>query len=162
MAFTRERTIEITLSRWSRHGYCPNLTLSPHEPVEFLLPGERHLARVEASSGEQTFITNQRLFVTTAAGRVAIPFEDVRSVHWLTTRSLTGLNTEDVRTMKGEHAGRLIVERQDDSQIVIDRLGRAVFPLLQVLQFVIRHRRMRKNTFPWYTWPFAYFRARQI
>ena len=116
------------LGKWAR-DYAPNIRMlaegsSVLAPVE---SGEALIAEISlASGGLPIVITDQRL---TRDGATLIRYSELEHCIWIDR------DREVKVKQKASHFHRIILERSDGSELVLEGLGQGVFPLLEFFWF---------------------------
>jgi hypothetical protein len=124
LARTNENYLRWKFSHWVAKGYTPNVTLiaPSHGAGVALEVGESAIARIARDSGsEPLLLTDLRLF---RGDKTLVRFDDVAACIWIDR------DDETAARLKTEKFHRIILELRDGSEIVIEGLGQAVFPLL--------------------------------
>lgn len=133
MARTNADYLGWKLGRWARE-HAPNiLMLTDSAPGNIRLePDETAIAQISlAASKSPILVTDIRLI---RDGQTLLRYDDLRYCIWI----------DRDRKMKGKlkqtHFQRIILERHDGSELVLDGLGQAVFPLLKFFWFKLGRR----------------------
>ena len=124
MARTNENYLRWKFGHWVAKGYTPNVTLFSAGDVAGVAmePGESPIACIALNSGsEPLLLTDVRLI---QGGETLVRFGDVAASIWIDRDSKTAAR------LKTEKFHRVILELRDGSEVVIEGLGQAVFPLL--------------------------------
>lgn len=128
MARTNADYLRWKLGRWAR-GHAPNILMfEGNPPTDIRLePNETAIAQISLASGESPIVvTDIRLI---RDGQSLLRYDELRYCIWI---------DRDLK-MKGKlkqtHFQRIILERHDTSELVLDGLGQAVFPLLKFFRF---------------------------
>jgi hypothetical protein len=92
--------------------------------------GEQLIAEIALTSGASPIVvTDSRLMQD---GRTLLRYEDLRCCFWIDR------NPALATKLKHSHFQRMILERTDGTEFVLDGLGQAVFPLLQFFWIKLR------------------------
>jgi hypothetical protein len=121
---TNENYLRWKFGRWVAKGYTPNVILcAPGDGTSVgMEPGESTIARIKLTSeAESLLLTDLRLI---QGGRTLVRFDEVAACIWIDRDRKTAA------MQKAEKFHRVILELRDGSEITIEGLGQAVFPLL--------------------------------
>ena len=83
-----------------------------------------------ASKTDSLLLTDQRIIYNGAA---LFTWDDVRRCHWIHR------DQAEAAKLKRTHFHRVIIELHDGNEVILDRLGQAVFPLLKFLWWIRGH-----------------------
>ncbi len=122
MARTNENYLRWKFGRWVAKGYTPNVTLTAAgDDVGIgLEPGESAIARIALDhESEPLLLTDLRLV---QGSQTLVRFDDVVACIWI--------DRDNKARQKALKFGRVIIELRDGSEVIIEGLGQAVFPLL--------------------------------
>jgi hypothetical protein len=116
------------LGKWARE-YAPNIKVVPEgSQVSVPLESNEHaIAEISlASSASPIVVSDTRLV---REGETLLRYDQVEHCIWIDRdREMKGM-------LKHSHFQRMILERSDGSELILDGLGQAVFPLLQFFWF---------------------------
>ena len=128
MARTNADYLRWKLGKWARE-YAPNVTMfADDSTLPFQLESdEKAIAEVSVASGDAPIeVTDKRLV---RAGETLLCYDELAHCIWIDR------DHEMKVKNKHSHFQRMILERRDGSEIVLDGLGQAVFPLLKFFWF---------------------------
>ena len=115
------------LGKWAKE-YAPNVTMVEIGTVPTPLETEEHaVAYISVADGSPPLlVTDKRLL---RDGRTVLRYEELEHCIWIDR------DHEQKAKLKHSHFQRIILERRDGSELVLDGLGQAVFPLLKFFWF---------------------------
>jgi hypothetical protein len=116
------------LGRWAKE-FAPNIRMLDESfRADFRLdPSERAIAQISlASGGLSIIVTDLRLVQD---GRTLLRYDELRYCIWIHREQAMKAK------LKQSHFQRMILERTDNSELLLDGLGQAVFPLLKFFWF---------------------------
>ena len=121
--------------RWklgkSSRKHAPNIRMLAEEsPIAIPLESsESAIAEISLTpAGSPITVTDLRLI---RDGETLVRYEDLQHCIWIDRDRETKLK------LKVTHFQRIILERKDGSELILDGLGQAVFPLLKFFWFVL-------------------------
>lgn len=117
------------LGQYAKGRHAPNVTLiaSDQETPITLEPGESAVAHIKLEMEQEPIVLTDRRFVQEA--RTIARFEDVASCIWIDK------DRDVAAKLKATEFDRIILGLHDGSEIVLEGLGQAVFPLLKLFWF---------------------------
>lgn len=116
------------LGKWARE-YAPNITMFAEGSSDRirLESDEAAIAEISLASGESPIVVTDARLVRD--GETLLRYDDLEHCIWIDR------DRELKVKRKATHFHRIILERNDGSDLVLEGLGQAVFPLLKFFWF---------------------------
>jgi hypothetical protein len=130
LRFSTETMLNMHLARHRR--YVTNVDRTQIElPLDIpKVHGEVPLARVRTTDGRAIILTTVRVI---CENDQYVDYTHMVKCHWMSDSKPQCI--KEARRMKEEHFDRLILQRGDGSNLVVDHLDQAVFPLLRFFEW---------------------------
>lgn len=109
---------------WIDRGWTPNVSLLSPQDAEYaaLKPGESAIATIRMDHAERPLVLTDARIIH--ADQTLVGFEDVAKCIWIDRDPAVAAK------LKKSKFDRVILERLDGTEVVIEGIGQAVFPLM--------------------------------